>query len=127
MTAASLPDLLAANDAFYAAFEGNDAEAMERVWAHGDHVVCVHPGWPPLRGWDAVAASWGALFGNGQPLQFILTGMQARVTGEVGWVHVEENLLNGPRTSTVAALNLFEAVDGSWRLVAHHGSGIATT
>ena len=54
--------LLAANQAFYDAHEARDLDAMARVWDNagdmGDVVdrgiVCVHPGWPILRGRDAV-------------------------------------------------------------------------
>jgi hypothetical protein len=37
---------------------------------------------------------------------------------------VTENLLDGPATSTVAAINLFERLDEGWRMVAHHGSPV---
>lgn len=120
-----LGELLAANQAFYDAFEDGDLDAMAGLWAHGEHVTCVHPGWPALRGWDAVGRSWAALLGNDQALQFILTGIQGRVVGDAGWVVLEENLLDGPRTSTVATVNLFERVADRWRLVAHHGGGVA--
>ena len=35
-----------------------------------------------------------------------------------------ENLLDGPGTSTVAAINLFVRGDGRWSMVAHHGSPV---
>ena len=73
--------VLAANQTFYRAFEGGDLDAMSDVWLHGDHVVCTHPGWPTLRGWAAVSASWFALFNNGQHLQFIVTSEHAEVVG----------------------------------------------
>jgi hypothetical protein len=57
-------------------------------------------------------------------MQFILTKVVAVVRGDVGWVSLDENLIAGEQTQTVAALNLFERVDGRWLLVAHHGSGI---
>src|SRR5690348_3483190 len=61
-------DILLANDAFYAAFADRDDEAMDALWARGALVACVHPGWPPLVGRDAVMASWrGILRGPGAP------------------------------------------------------------
>jgi ketosteroid isomerase-like protein len=118
-------ELVAANAAFYAAFEQRDLDAMSEVWLHADHVVCTHPGWASLHGWAAVAASWFALFqGDGQ-MQFILTKVQASVRGDVGWVTVDENLIAGPQAQTVAAVNLFERHAGRWKLVLHVGSGIA--
>lgn len=117
-------ELLEANAAFYAAFEGRDLDAMSDAWLHADHVVCAHPGWPSLQGWPAVAASWFALFQGERPMQFILTKVAPVVRGDVGWVSLDENLIAGDQAQTVAALNLFERVDGRWLLVAHQGSGI---
>ncbi|WP_426573276.1 nuclear transport factor 2 family protein [Aquihabitans sp. McL0605] len=114
-----------ANAAFYAAFEDRDLDAMSEVWLHEDHVACTHPGWASLRGWPAVAASWFALFQGDHPMQFILTNVAATVRGDTGWVSLDENLIAGPQAQTVAAVNLFERVDGRWRLVLHLGSGIA--
>lgn len=120
-----IDDLLAANAAFYAAFEARDLDAMSDLWHHGDHVVCVHPGWPALRGWPAISSSWFALFQGDGAMQFILTEVQANVRGDVGWVALDENLLAGSQAQTVAALNLFERHRGRWRMVLHQGSGVA--
>ena len=35
---------------------------MAAVWEHGDRVVCVHPGWPILRGGPVVEESWRRIF-----------------------------------------------------------------
>lgn len=120
-----IEDLLAANEAFYAAFEARSLDAMSDVWLHAEHVACTHPGWATLKGWPAVAASWFALFQGDQQVQFILTRDAPVARGDVGWVTVDENLITGDQASTVAALNLFEHVDGAWRMVAHHASQLA--
>ncbi len=118
--------LLAANRAFYAAFEARDLDQMSDVWEHADRVSCSHPGWGVLRGWGRVAASWMALFQGPQQLQFILTDERAEVEGDVGWVTVDENLLGDDGSSTVSSVNLFvRGVGGRWLLVAHHGSAVA--
>ena len=121
---ADVEDLLAANAAFYAAFEAADLDAMSELWLHEDHVVCTHPGWPSLRGWAAVGASWFALFQGEASLQFILTDVTATRRGEVGWVTVDENLFDGAQAQTVAAMNLFERVDEQWRMVGHVGTSV---
>ena len=118
-------ELVAANADFYRAFEQRDLDAMSEVWLHQDHVVCTHPGWASLHGWAAVASSWFALFQGDASMQFILTKVSATVRGDVGWVTVDENLIAGPQAQTVAAVNVFERHDGSWKLVLHVGSGIA--
>ena len=119
--------VLAANQAFYEAFEARDLDAMSDLWAHEDRVLCVHPGWTELRGWGAVAASWAALFGGPQHLQFIVTRERVVLAGDVAWVSCDENLLSGDGSATVASLNLF-ARDGTgaWRMLAHHGSPVVS-
>jgi len=116
----------AANAAFYAAFEARDLDAMSRVWEHSDRIVCTHPGWASLRGWGQVAASFFALFQNAQHLQFILTNESVEVAGQVAWVSVDENILEVPNATTVAAFNLFARDDdGDWLMVAHHASPVS--
>ena len=121
----SLDDVLAANRDFYAAFEAGDMDAMSDVWEHSDRVSCVHPGWQRLHGWAAVAASWFALFQNGQHLQFIITNEEIELDGDLAWVSCDENLLSDQQVGgTVAALNLFARDDAGWKLVVHHGSAV---
>ncbi|MGH7923360.1 MAG: nuclear transport factor 2 family protein, partial [Candidatus Binatus sp.] len=43
--------VLAANRAFYDAFESLDAEKMEAVWLKDPRIICIHPGWRKLSGW----------------------------------------------------------------------------
>ena len=123
---ADLDFVAAANAAFYAAFEARDLDAMSLVWEHSDRIICTHPGWASLRGWAQVAASFFALFQNSLQLQFILTKERAEVAGDVGWVTVDENILQSSTATTVSALNLFvRGVDGGWRMVAHHASPVS--
>ncbi len=117
--------VLAANRAFYEAFEACDLDAMSDVWEHSDRVACTHPGWSTLHGWAGIAASWFALFRNGQHLQFIVTNERVEVAGDAAWVTCDENVLGEGASGTVAATNLFVRVEGGWRMVNHHGSAIA--
>lgn len=128
--------VLAANAAFYAAFESRDLDAMADVWEHSDRVAVTHPGWPTLRGWARVAGSWDAIFANTAFFQFLLGDETVSVAGDVAWVTVEENILQagGSREggedlaeimgSRVAAVNVFTRVPGGWRMVLHHGSPV---
>jgi len=102
-------------------------DAMSDVWEHTDRIACVHPGWQRLEGWAAVAASWFALFQNGQHLQFIITNERVEIAGDTAWVTCDENLLSDQQVGgTVAATNLFVRGDaGGWELVVHHGSPVA--
>jgi ketosteroid isomerase-like protein len=120
-------DVIAANRAFYDAFEARDMDAMSDSWEHSDRVVCTHPGWQTLRGWASVSSSWFALFSNSIPLQFILTNEAVAVEGDVAWVSVDENVIGESVSGTVAALNLFVFDGQRWRVVAHHGSALAAS
>lgn len=118
-------EVLAANEAFYLAFESRDLDAMSDLWAHDEDVTCVHPGWVTLRGWGAVASSWAALFSGPQRLQFIVTDVTVVMAGDVAWVTCDENLLGDDGGATVAVMNLYRRrADGRWRMVAHHGSPV---
>lgn len=117
-------DVVAANAAFYDAFERRSLEAMRLVWDHSERVVCVHPGWPILRGWPIVEESWRRIFDGPGRNQFIVTNDVAVVTGDVAWVTLDENLVDGAATGTIAATNVFIRVEDRWNLILHHGSPV---
>lgn len=116
--------VLAANQAFYDAFEAGSKEALFEVWEHSDRVQCTHPGWPILRGWDDVGESWAAIIDGPQELQFVLTNERVEVEGDVGWVTVDENLLSNMGGGTVSAINVFTRMADGWKMVSHHGSSV---
>src|SRR5689334_6829650 len=101
---------------------------MDGVWAHGEHVKCVHPGWPLLSGWDAVRESWARIFDNTAEMRFTLSNVQAMAGGDLAWVSCTENILsevNGRLSVTaILATNLFERDGAGWRLVHHHASHV---
>jgi ketosteroid isomerase-like protein len=134
--------VLAANSALYDAFEAADLDLMEAVWLDGPHaedVICVHPGWPPLRGRAQVLRSWAMIMANTTNISFVLTDVDATVDGEVAVVTCAENILTGmpegAQESTalasaalsggrVAATNLFRRTESGWRLWVHHASPV---
>ena len=120
-----LDRVLAANQSFYDAHEARDINAMATIWERSDRVVCVHPGWPILRGWDDVVQSWAGIFRGPASNQFILTNESVSMKGDVAWVSLDENLVDATGAATVAATNLFvRDHEGEWKLVTHHGSPV---
>jgi ketosteroid isomerase-like protein len=121
-------EVMNANARFYRAFETLDTDEMDRVWAHDDHVRCVHPGWPLLSGWAAVRESWATIFANTEEMRFTLSDVQATVGGDVAWVTCTENILSevGGRVTVTAILatNVFEREAEGWRVVHHHASHV---
>ena len=117
-------DVEAASDAFYAAHEERDLDAMRDVWGHGEETVCVHPGWPILRGWEQIEESWRRIFDGPGRNQFILTNRSVQVGDTTAWVTLEENLVDRGDTQAIAATNVFRLTGDGWKLVAHHGSPV---
>jgi len=116
--------VVTANAAFYDAHEARDLDRMAGIWEHSDRVVCVHPGWPILRGWSTVEESWRRIFGGPGQIQFILTNEIVTVVGDTAWVTLDENLVDRTATGTIAATNVFVRSDDGWRLAVHHGSPV---
>lgn len=128
----------AANLAFYAAFESRDLDALAAVWEHSDRVTVVHPGWPILRGWGRVLASFEAICANTAFMQFVLTDERVTVEGGTAWVTCEENLLQSISSregandlgelsgARVIATNVFVRHADGWRMVHHQGSPAPT-
>jgi ketosteroid isomerase-like protein len=134
--------VLFANAALYDAFETADLDLMEALWLDGpgaEDVICVHPGWPPLRGRAQVLRSWAMIMANTTNISFVLTDIDATVDGDVAVVTCAENILTGmpeaPELSTalaatalsggrVAATNVFRRTASGWRLWVHHASPV---
>jgi ketosteroid isomerase-like protein len=117
-----------ANARFYRAFETLDIAAMDRVWLHGEHVRCVHPGWPLLCGWDAVRESWRRIFENTEEMRFTLSEVNVSVRGDLAWVTCTENILSEVQgrvsVTAILATNVFERRAAEWQMVHHHASHV---
>jgi ketosteroid isomerase-like protein len=117
--------VLAANRAFYQAYEDGDLDTMSDLWEHSDRASCVHPGCTVLRGWGAVSSSWMALFQVRDRQQFLVADEHVEVVGDAAWVTADENILLPDGAVAVSALNLFVRDGAGWKMVGHHGTGVA--
>jgi uncharacterized protein (TIGR02246 family) len=123
----------AANTALYEALESADVDRMAAVWddADPDAVVCVHPGWPMLRGRGQVLRSFSAIMANTPYIQFFLTDLDIRVEGDTAVVTCTENILTAVSeqgsSGEVVATNVFRRRHDGWRLQVHHGSPVMGT
>lgn len=113
-------DVLAVNEAFYAAFRDGDYDTMAGLWAEVAPVACAHPGWAPLVGREPVMRSWRGILRGGAPA-VRCENARAHVLGEAAFVTCEEHI---PGVRLVAT-NVFVQEDGAWRMVHHHASVLA--
>ncbi|HJM74289.1 MAG TPA: nuclear transport factor 2 family protein [Dehalococcoidia bacterium] len=114
-------DLLAANAAFYAAFNAGDVGAMDALWARSAPVACVHPGWNALAGREQVMESWRGILANAEQPRVFVGAESAHELGDVGYVLCREIVGGG----ALATTNVFALEDDEWRMVHHHTSPVA--
>ena len=105
--------VLACNAAFYAAFNSKDLAAMEQVWSSRSDVTCVHPGWNPLEGRDAVMESWRSILGNEQQPKIVSAARRATVLDGTAIVSGREFVAGSP----IATTNAFVHERGGWKMI----------
>ena len=116
----------AANQRFYDAFGALDIDMMEAAWQASERALCVHPGWPPIVGWDLIRDSWQRIFDNTTLMHFNLRYVNVAAQEECGWVTCVENItsvLQGQASNFgILATNIFVRTSTGWRMIAHHAS-----
>jgi len=114
-----------AEQAFYEAFTNADLVAMMAVWAERDFIECIHPMSDRVQGYESVEESWREIFDGGLRVQLKLSSVH-RTQDALIAVHVLYEHLSTPGDSKnwppVIATNVFQLVEGSWRMVHHHAS-----
>lgn len=113
-------EVLAANAAFYEAFDARDVPRMEELWAKAHPVAVIHPGWPALHGRDEVLDSWRGILEGPAPPDISCEDARAVILGSAAFVVCTELLSGG----SLVATNVFAREDGAWRIV-HHQAGPA--
>ena len=116
------------NEKFYKAFNSQNLGLMQEVWHMDSSVVCIHPGWIPLRGYETVIESWKNIFQNTDNLEIKLSHLKIISSTGLTWVNCQENLYSitetGVQSSKVHATNLFKQIGNQWKMVLHHASSI---
>ena len=114
---------LAANHAFYRAFNDRDIDAMDAIWARSRPVYCVHPGWNLLEGREAVMESWRRILSDGNQPRVVTGGESAHIMDKIAVVLCREFVAGTPLTST----NLYVLEDNEWKISHHHSSHVLST
>lgn len=122
-------DVASANRRFYDAFQSLSIDEMEKVWSHSNEVICIHPGWDLIVGWEATKESWATIFANTEEMRIKLSHLRISSSGEVAWVVCLENIATGDRGMTsrygFLATNIFRREGGGWLMVHHQGSPVS--
>lgn len=121
--------VLAANRAFYDAFEALDMERMAACWSSAEDIACLHPGGPWQRGWDEVREGWEAIMANTGYIEFEIAGAAVTRVDPVAWVTCSERITTAgaggtPAVAEIAATNLFVLETTGWRIALHHASPV---
>ncbi len=117
-----------ANESFYEAFNKRDIEAMKKVWGNDESVTCVHPGWPPLNGFESILNSWAGIFENSGNMEVQIFDVRVLASEDLAWVSCIEKLYtiaeSGVLASKIFATNLFHLKGNVWKMVIHHASPV---
>ena len=118
MTNADEAALLFVNEAFYLAFQTHDMRAMDALWSNHHSVQCIHPGWPPLFGREAVMESWLRILSNRAAPNVTFSHAVASPLGEFGLVICHERVAD----NSLVATNMFHRSGREWRIIHHQSS-----
>ena len=114
------------NKKFYEAFNARDLDAMKSVWGSRENVICVHPGWDPLNGFEPIMESWQGIFKNSGNMDIQVSDVTVTASEDLAWVSCVEKLYtiatNGVLASKVFSTNLFQLNEGNWKMIMHHAS-----
>jgi len=112
--------VLAANEAFYAAFRARDIASMDALWSRKKAVAVYHPGWPGIEGRDDVMESWYRILVTGSTPEIRPLDPTVILNGTTAVVFCTEDLGD----SSAIASNTFVREDGAWRLTHHQSAGL---
>lgn len=114
--------VLAANEAFYAAFRAADFDRMEALWSKRRKVTVYHPNWPGIDTRDAVMESWYRILVAGDPPQVSASHPTVILSEKSAMVICREDLGG----ADLIATNVFVLEDGEWKMTNHQASRLPT-
>ncbi len=119
-TTSAKSSVLAANEAFYAAFREGDYAAMQALWSDSREVTVYHPGWPGIMGREEVMESWHRILCVGRPPKVRALDPNVIVNGTSAMVTCIEDL----GEVRMVATNTFVQEAGAWKLIGHQAQHI---
>ncbi|MBE9117284.1 nuclear transport factor 2 family protein [Lusitaniella coriacea LEGE 07157] len=120
--------ILAANEAFYRAFEQKDLKAMSLLWSQGTGSICIHPGRKALCGWQQIRTTWEKIFRSTESIEIDTEIINVEIGQQIAYILLLESVLQVSRgrkfKAQSMATNIFAKMAQKWYLVHHHGSPI---
>ncbi len=114
-----------AERAFYDAFVSADLGAMMAVWADRDFIECIHPMCDRTQGRPQVESGWRQIFDDGRRIRLQVSNIN-RTQDALLAVHIlyEHLSIAGEdvQLQPIIATNIYQLIEGSWRMVLHHAS-----
>jgi ketosteroid isomerase-like protein len=112
--------VLAANRAFYRAFNERDFAAMEQLWAPSGAVICLHPGQAPLLDRTKIMQTWQGIMAHPEAPR--VRCADEWVVGRAGLAVVvcREILAN----NQLMATNSYIRLGDGWHMVSHHSGPV---
>ena len=120
------------HEAFYAAYEDADLDAMQRLWSDAPGTVCVHPGALPVHGAGPIGRSWALVMAHTPYIQFFLTDVEISVHDDVASVTCTENVLTGDEHTgpdafgggRAVATHVLVRTGTDWRIWLRHAAAV---
>lgn len=115
----------AAEAEFYRAFAEGRLEAMTRVWAESDAVVCIHPARSAITGHGAVADSWKDILVESArfDISFRCTSKH-EADGLAVHIGLERLTVDPGQIANLAVTNVYRRTPDGWKIILHHAAPI---
>ncbi|SJZ56490.1 SnoaL-like domain-containing protein [Enhydrobacter aerosaccus] len=112
--------VLAANRAFYRAFNDRDYDAMDLLWAPSGATICLHPGRAPILDRAEIMESWRAILRHPEAPRVRCADEWVVGRSGLALVVCREILAEGQLMAT----NSFVRLADRWHMLGHHSGPV---
>ncbi len=117
------------HERYYQALINQSLPEMEALWLASPESRCVHPGWPLLRGWRAIRASWQAIFNDLREIKIEAGEFSSIADDEWTWFQGQEQMTCiGEQATRSYRLTVQQILhrqpDTGWKLAVHHAAEV---
>ncbi len=106
------------HESFYQAFRRGDWNLMQGLWVKSEGVSVIHPGRPPISGYDNVMESWRNILTEAPSIEF--EEAELSLFGNFALITCIELVNRGEYV--LSAVNGMVLEENTWRFYYHHSS-----